>query len=78
MRLTRFGELKRSLKLCHNNSCPKRGQDGYDPASKFDLIWNVMTFNCNAITARAEENQTADESTWGRAGYGEAGSGITG
>lgn len=77
MRLTRFGELKRSIKLCHNGSCPQCGQDGYDPAYKFDLIWRVMTFNCNAITARAEENQTIDETTWGHAGFGEAGSGIT-
>ena len=37
-----------------------------------------MTSNCNAITEYAEENQTVDETTWGHAGYGEAGSGITG
>ena len=78
MRLTRFGQLKCSLKLYHNNSVPKRGEEGYDPAYKFDLIWDCMTSNCNAITARAEENQTIDETTWGHAGFGEAGSGITG
>ena len=78
MTLTRFGELKRSLKLCHNGSCPKRGQPGYDPAYKFDLIWRCMVANCNAITLRAEENLTVDETTYGHAGYGEAGSGITG
>ena len=37
-----------------------------------------MTSNCNAITEYAEENQTVDETTWGHAGYGEAGSGIIG
>ena len=36
-----------------------------------------MTHNCNAITKYADENQTVDETTWGHAGYGESGSGIT-
>ena len=29
MTLTRFGELKRSIKLCNNYQCPKRGQRKY-------------------------------------------------
>jgi hypothetical protein len=37
-----------------------------------------MVHKCNAITEYAEENQTVDETTWGHAGYGEAGSGLTG
>ena len=37
-----------------------------------------MVHNCNAITLYAEENQTVDETTWGHAGFGEAGSGLTG
>ena len=37
-----------------------------------------MVANCNAITLRVEENLTVDETTYGHAGYGEAGSGITG
>ena len=69
MRLTRFSELKRSLKLCYNNSCLKRTQPGCDPACKFDLTWNVMIFNCNGIAERAEENQTTDETTWAHGGY---------
>ena len=28
MSLSRFGEVKRSMKLCHNNSCAKKGQEG--------------------------------------------------
>ena len=37
----------------------------------------MMVYNCNAITKFADENQTVDETTWGHAGYGESGSGIT-
>jgi hypothetical protein len=37
-----------------------------------------MVKNCNAITKYADDNQTVDETTWGHAGYGEAGSGLTG
>lgn len=48
----------------------------YNPASKFDLPFDVMCHNCNAITKYADENQTVDETTWGHAGYGERGSGI--
>ena len=29
MTLTRFGELKRSMKLCNNDKCPKRGERKY-------------------------------------------------
>ena len=51
---------------------------GYDPAYKYDLIFRCMVHNCNAITLYAEQNQTVDETTWGHAGFGEAGSGLTG
>ena len=75
---TRFCELKRAKKLCHNGSSPKRGQPGYDPAYKFTLIYDTIVHNTNAITKYADENQVIDESTWGHGGYGEAGSGLTG
>ena len=51
---------------------------GYDPAYKYDLIYKAMVHNCNAITKYAEGHLTVDETTWGHAGYGEAGSGLTG
>ena len=37
-----------------------------------------MVHNCNAITKFADEMQTVDETTWGHAGFGESGSGLTG
>ena len=76
MKMTRFKELKEALKLCHNGSVPKKGQQGYDPAYKYDLVYKVMVHNTNAITKFADENQTIDETTWGHGGYGEAQSGI--
>lgn len=78
MTLTRWGELKRNMKLCLNQSCPKRGERNYDPAYKYDLIYQVMVSNTNAISAKADENQVIDESTWGHSGYGESGTGLTG
>ena len=78
MSLTRFSQLKQSLKLCHNGSAPKRNDEGYDPAYKYDLIYKTIVHNCNGVTLYADQNQTIDESTWGHGGYGEAGSGLTG
>lgn len=80
MTLTRFGELKRSKKLCLNNdkSNPARGEPGYNPAYKFDLIYKCIVQNTNAITKKADENQVLDETTWGHSGYGESGSGLSG
>ena len=37
-----------------------------------------MVHNYNAITKYAEGHLTVDETTWGHAGYGEAGSGLKG
>ena len=76
MRYSRFKDLKSALKLCHNGSEPNRGQENYDPAYKYDLIYQAMIHNTNAITKYANENQTMDETTWGHGGYGEAGSGL--
>ena len=70
MNPSRFKELKEALKLCHNGSEPKIGQDGYDPGYKYDLVYRAMVHNTNAITLFTDKNQTMDETTWGHAGYG--------
>ena len=75
---TRWHEIKRIYKLCNNDTAPKRGEDKYDPAYKFDLIYKVIVNNVNNITKHASLDLCGDETTWGHAGYGEAGSGITG
>ena len=76
MTMTRWCELKRNKKLCVNETAKKRGDPGYDPSYKFDLVYNCFVFNTNTLTKKADENQVLDESTYGHAGYGEAGSGI--
>ena len=42
------------------------------------MIYKVMVHNTNAMTEKADENLTVDETTWGHAGYGESGSGLCG
>lgn len=76
--LTRFHEIKRTIKLCNNDAAPKRGEAGYNPAYKYTMIYDTIVHNVNAITAKADDDQTLDESTWGHGGYGEKGTGLTG
>lgn len=78
MTMTRYSEIKRFLKLCNNDGNPKRGEDGYDPSYKYDLIYKAIVHNTNAISKKADETQCIDETTWMHSGYCEAGAGITG
>jgi hypothetical protein len=78
MTLTRFYELKWNLKLCNNDTVPRRNENGYNPAYKYDLIYKTLVHNTNVISKKADENQVIDETTWGHSGYGESGTGITG
>ncbi len=76
--VTRYGELKRNLKLCNNDACPKRGEQEYNPSYKYDLVYKCIVNNKNAISRKADETQVIDETTWGHSGYGESGTGVTG
>ena len=62
------------MKLCHNTSESKKGQLGYNPTYKYNLIYQTMVHNTNAITKYADEHQVVDEDTWGHTGYRESGS----
>ena len=73
---TRWLELKRVVKLCDNGSAKKRGEDGYNPAYKYDYIFDTITHNTNALTLYASLDLSADETSCAHQGYGEAGSGI--
>ena len=66
------------IKLCNNETAPKNGEEGYNPAYKFDMLWNVMVHNVNAITKDAELDLCGDETTYATGLYGEKGSGIVG
>ena len=56
-----------------SNITAKRG----NPALKFDLIYDVLINNLNALRkyAKADRDETT---TWGLGGYGKAGSGLAG
>jgi hypothetical protein len=71
-------QIKRVLKLNSNQTSPKRGEEGYDPAFKFDMLYDVIISNLNTITKYAEADQYGDETTWGHGRYGKAGSGLVG
>jgi len=68
---TRWLELKRVVKLCNNNTAPKRGEANYNPAYKYDLIYDVLVTNVNAITGKAALDLAGDETTYAHEGYGE-------
>jgi hypothetical protein len=73
MPFERFKQIKRCRKLCDEDKHPKRGEEGYDPAYKFDYLYECMTYNINRMTKRANVRQTVDEFTWAFGGKGPAG-----
>jgi hypothetical protein len=78
MTKTRWLEIKRCIKLCNNLTAKKQGEQGYDPAYKFDMIYDVMVHNVNALTKHACLDLCGDETTWGHQGFAEKGCGLTG
>ena len=78
IRHCRWLQIKRVIKLCNNETAPKRGEPGYDPAYKYDMIYDTLIENLNAITEEAELDLCGDETTWGHGGFGESGSGLIG
>jgi hypothetical protein len=77
MTYSRWLEIKRIIKLNSNTETrPKNGAPGYNPAYKFDLIWEVIVLNTNYLTEWASTKLTGDETSWAFGGFGEAKSGI--
>jgi len=73
---SRWLELKRTAKLCNNLTSPKKGEDGYDPAYKYDFIFRTLFHNVNVLSLYACPNQCGDETTFGYQGHGEHGAGL--
>ena len=75
MSISRWKYIKRFFKLNNNlNDVKKRGDHGYDPCTKYDLIYKVLIHNMNYVTKNADLNTTIDKSMWGFGGYsGECG-----
>ena len=76
MSYERWVQLKRIYKLNNNDTAKKRGEEGYNPASKYDLIYDVITSNVRALTKYADLDLTGDETTWGFQGYAERGAKV--
>ena len=77
--MTRFLQIKRVLKLCSNTAnSSKKDHPSYNPAYKYDLLYDVLIHNINAITKYADLDQCGDETTWAHGGYGESGTGLQG
>ena len=52
------------FKLNDNITTKKKGEDGYDPCGKYEMIWDVMCHNMNALIETAEKDVTIDETSW--------------
>jgi hypothetical protein len=54
---SRWLQIKRTCKLCNNNVSPKRGEPGYNPAYKYDLLYNTLIHNINQMTGLELPNE---------------------
>jgi hypothetical protein len=78
MTYSRWRQIKSVFKLNNNITSPGRGKEGYDPASKYDLMYRTICHNMNHFTLWAELDAALDESTWGFGGYmGDCGGRLT-
>ena len=76
MSLQRWNQLKRIFKLNNNDLAKKRGEEGYNPTYKYDMIYKTLVDNVLAITKKGELDLTGDETSWGFQGYGEKGAKV--
>ena len=66
---SRWKQLKRYFKLNNNLQDKRKGEIGYDPCTKYDLVYKALIHNMNYVTKTADLDGTIDESTWGFGGY---------
>jgi hypothetical protein len=57
-------------------SCQKKGDAGYEPAYKYNMIFDVIISNVNYLTKEAALDMCGDETTYAHEGYGEADLGL--
>ena len=75
---SRWLAVKRVITLFNNDTAPKRVEAVYNSEYKFDMIYNPIIKNTNAIMKAADLDQCGDKTTWGHGGYVEAGTGLVG
>jgi hypothetical protein len=69
---THWLQIKQIIKLCNNDLLPKRGEQGYCPAYKYDYLFKCIINDLDYITKQgADLDQCEDKITRGYAGYGE-------
>ena len=73
----RFLQIKRVIKSNDNDTSPKRGEEGYNPTYKYDMISAITCANTNALSELAGLDLGGDETTFPTNGFGEAGAGVT-
>eukprot|EP00957_Ditylum_brightwellii_P052695 3994648-Ditylum_brightwellii.AAC.1 len=71
-------QMKCKRKLCNNDTTKKKEEDEYNPAYKYDYLFDVICHNANAIRCYADLDLCGDKTTFGHNGYGEPGPGIFG
>jgi hypothetical protein len=76
MNHSRWLQIKRCIKLNDNRSSPLKGEEGYNPADKFDLLYDVCISNLNELTKKAELDVCADETTWAHNAWGPKDTGL--
>ena len=73
----RWLQIKQVKKLCNNDVCPKRREEGYDPTYKYDYIYNCIIHNVNQLSNMGELDLTGDDTSLATASPGESGAGVT-
>ncbi|KAG7366540.1 hypothetical protein IV203_029210 [Nitzschia inconspicua] len=63
--------LKQTLKLNDNKTVKKKGEEGYEPAYKYDFIFDVVCHNVRVITDTASLDLCGNELSWAHQGWEE-------
>ncbi len=63
MMLMGWCQIKGVFKLNNNLASPGRGKEGYNPAAKYNLIFQTIWYNMNYFTLWAELDVAGNEST---------------
>ena len=66
--------IKRCINLKNNKDLPKRGEDDYNRAYNYDMIWDVIIHNINDMSYHVGLDMCGDETSWGCQGWVESNS----
>ena len=69
MNHSRWLQIKCVLHLNDNDVSIARGEEGYDPEQKFDLVLKYILHNCSTITKHDSTDLTLYKITWTRGCY---------